>query len=113
MTPFGPHFHSKSDSHDVFHVEKFETLKYLKNWKRYLQTVNGARLLFVGSFISYQPAFWVNFPFKHDVALWSIAQDSNDSNVLAELQTNPVLQMEQSMEIHAAKLKERKELQNW
>ena len=39
-------------------------MKYLENWTRYLQTVNGVRLVFVGSFISDQLSFWVNFPFK-------------------------------------------------
>ena len=38
-------------------------MKYLENWTRYLQTVNGVRLVFVGSFISDQLSFWVNFPF--------------------------------------------------
>ena len=44
-------------------------LKYLG--KRYFQTVNGVRLLFVGSFMSDQLAFWVDVSFKK----WPNASD--------------------------------------
>ena len=73
VTLFWPRFSSKSDCYSVFHAEKSRTL----NWN-ILRPIKGIfKLLtvfvpfFVGSFMSDQLAFWVDFSFKK----WPNASD--------------------------------------
>ena len=60
VTSFGSCFHSESDCHGIFHVEKFGTSKLNISRTRtgILQMVNGAYFLFLGSFISDQLSLW-------------------------------------------------------
>ena len=62
VTSFEPRFHLENDCRGIFHNFK---IKYLENYKRYLEMINGVCFFFVGSFVSAQHSFWVDFSFNH------------------------------------------------
>ena len=68
-----PHLHSESDCNGIFHNFK---MKYLQNYKRHLQVVNGVCLLFIGCLVSDQLAFWVDFPFNHCLSEFLLTEPS-------------------------------------
>ena len=67
VTSFWPRFHSKNDFHGVFHVELYNEISRELDEVFTNGQVNGVRLVFVGSSISDQLSFWVNFPFKTNI----------------------------------------------
>ena len=72
MTSFEPRFYSESDCHRIFHNFK---IKYLENYKKYLPMATGVCPPFVGSFVSDQFAFWVDFPFNHCLSEFLLSVD--------------------------------------